>query len=220
MQVTDSSTDAFLYTPFPGVKGRDVFRFRAEDGRLRSKNAAVRVRILSTTGTSVASDSKSMAGSLQDPRPASLRDEQSRFAAGASRPEGEEWILEPGTISIDVLDEETITRIGAFRCDCLVEEHEGPWAWQRLVQEHAVDFVSVGGRNVLLPVEREHHRNLELLRCIFSEDSESVTLFLKDRTYDTGLSSVRMAVCDRFPGEDWYIAVFYHEWTQQSNSVR
>ncbi len=220
VQVTDSSTGAFLYTPFPGVKGRDVFRFRAADGRLRSNNAAVRVRILSATGSSVASNSKSMAGSLQDPRPASLRDEQSRFASGASRPEGEEWILEPGTISIDVLDEETITRIGSFRCDCLVEEHEGPWTWQRLVQDNAVDFVSIRGQNILLPVGREHHASLELVRCIFSEDAETMTLSLRDRTYDAGPSSDRLAVCERFPGEDWYIAVFYHEWTLIDNLLR
>jgi hypothetical protein len=161
-----------------------------------------------------------MAGSLQEPRPASLRDEQSRFAAGASRPEGEEWVLEPGAISINDLDEEAVTRIGSFRCDCLVEQHEGPWTWQRLVQDNAVDFVSIRGWNVLLPVGREHHASLEPVRCIFSEDAETMTLFLRDMTCDAGLSSDRLAVCERFPGEDWYIAVFYHEWTLIDNLLR
>ena len=59
---------------------------------------------------------------------------------------------------------------------------------------------------------RENHANITILRTIVSENRHSLTICLKDTTYETGMFAGFLAVCDRFPGQDWYIAIVYHEW--------
>jgi len=65
----------------------------------------------------------------------------------------------------------------------------------------------------LLPVEKSRHDNITTLRTIWSQDGNSLTLFLKDTTYDDAwFMSGYMAVCDRMAGQDFYLAILYHEW--------
>ena len=47
------------------------------------------------------------------------------------------------------------------------------------------EFIEIAGYPVLLPVDREHHPNITILRCIASEDHPALTIFLKDTTYVT-----------------------------------
>jgi hypothetical protein len=64
-----------------------------------------------------------------------------------------------------------------------------------------------------LPVECSQHANITIIRTIWSADGLSLTLFLKDTTYDDNwFSSGFLAVCDKVPGETFYLAVVYHEW--------
>nr|WP_232826346.1 hypothetical protein [Cyanothece sp. BG0011] len=73
--------------------------------------------------------------------------------------------------------------------------------------------MDIEGRWVLLPIENLSHANITILRTIWSENGNSVTLFLKDTTYDDDpFFSGFLAVCDRLVGEDFYLAVVYHEW--------
>jgi hypothetical protein len=66
---------------------------------------------------------------------------------------------------------------------------------------------------VLLPVDCSHYPNLTILRSIWSADGNSVTLFLKDATYDDdSFFSGFMAVADRFHGENFWLAILYHDW--------
>lgn len=44
-------------------------------------------------------------------------------------------------------------------------------------------------------------------------DNNCVTVFLSDTTYeDDPFFSGFMAVCDRLKGEEFFLAVLYHEW--------
>jgi hypothetical protein len=64
-----------------------------------------------------------------------------------------------------------------------------------------------------LPVAQLQHANITILRTIWSADGRSLTLFLKDTTrYDDTFSSGFLAVCDRIPGEAFFLAIVYHEW--------
>ncbi len=121
-------------------------------------------------------------------------------------------MLAPAKTSVADLDRDTLEKISESRYDFFVEKHEGPLAWRWLIEERAVEFVSIRGMDVLLPVEKEHHGNMEVLRLIISEDRSSLTVFFTDATYDKGRSAGRVAVCDRAPGREWYVAVLYHEW--------
>lgn len=105
--------------------------------------------------------------------------------------------------------------IKARRFDWFVEKHEGPWAWEYFLDD--CEFMEVNGHQVLLPVEKERHQNITILRCLESHDGQSLTLFLKDTTYVeeperewawTGF----MAVCDKFEGQEFFVAILYHEW--------
>ena len=109
------------------------------------------------------------------------------------------------------IPEETRQRIAKVRFDRIIEKHEGPFDWDWWINE--ADFLELDGRWVLLPVPREDHANIHLVRSVLSKDEETVTLFLRDTTYDSEpLFAGRLAVCERFPGASFYVAMVYHEW--------
>jgi hypothetical protein len=105
---------------------------------------------------------------------------------------------------------ELLEKIRSSVYDEILEKHEGPWTWGGTLEY--CEFMSICGRYVLLPVERERHANITILRCVVSEDGRSLTVFLKDTTHDEGAFAGFVAVCDRFEDEDFYVAVLYHEW--------
>ena len=111
------------------------------------------------------------------------------------------------------LSSDALTKIKAFRWDRIIEKHEGPFDWESEFAYSTPEFMMIDGRAVLLPVESSQHANITILRTIWSADSQSLTLFLKDTTYyDDWSGSGFMAVCDKVPGETFYLAVVYHEW--------
>lgn len=108
-------------------------------------------------------------------------------------------------------------KIAAYQYDRIIEKHEGPELWRSALQYKDLEFLEIAGRTVLLPVDREQHGNITFLRIIASADGQTLTLFLKDTTYtaEAGWDEKYagfVAVCDRVPGEDFYLAVLYHEW--------
>lgn len=136
------------------------------------------------------------------------------------------------------LPPETMAKLRTYRYDQILEKHEGPEDWSYELQDPEVrpswlpqpppgqpddykpdpaEFLQIAGRDVLLPIGRSHHPNVTILRTIVGDDGESLTIFLKDTTYvdDPGMeffSAGFLAVCDRVPGETFYIAHVYHEW--------
>jgi hypothetical protein len=111
------------------------------------------------------------------------------------------------------LSPELRERISRVRWDRMIEKHEGPWDYRSWIEHGGAEFLTIDGFDVLLPVEPEHHPNITIVRCIVSEDRNTLTIFLKDTTwYDEEIFSGFLAVCDRFPGESWYLAMVYHEW--------
>lgn len=80
----------------------------------------------------------------------------------------------------------------------------------------------IHGRYVLLPIDRQYHPHISVVRCIVSDDQQTLIIFLKDTTYVDDprrkfLDAGYMAVCDRFPGEEFYVAILYHEWFMIEN---
>ena len=116
---------------------------------------------------------------------------------------------------------EQIKRVAKYRWDRIIEKHEGPWKWDYLLNAHRVEFFNVNGFWVLLPVEKEHHANITITRCVVSADEQTLTIFLQDTTYDTGIFAGYLAVCEKVPGQEWYIAILYHEcWVNQLEEVK
>mgnify|MGYP001025339540 CR=1 FL=1 len=106
---------------------------------------------------------------------------------------------------------EHIALLSGYRLDRIVEKHEGPWSWASMCGMEMASFLVVEGFQVLLPLERKHLPNITVTRCVVSADEQVLTLFLQDTTYDTGLFAGYMAVCERVPGQGWYVAIVYHE---------
>ena len=55
------------------------------------------------------------------------------------------------------------------------------------------------------------------MRCIVSQDGQTLTLFLKDTTYVTDATDELffagcVAVCKRVAGEVFFLVLLYHEW--------
>lgn len=110
-----------------------------------------------------------------------------------------------------------IEKIKSYRYDRFVEKHEGPENWASVLKYDEPEFMVVNGYNVLLPIAQERHPNIKILRCIISDDGQTLTLFLKDTTNITDpdeelFFAGRVAVCDKFEGEEFFLAILYHEW--------
>ncbi len=111
------------------------------------------------------------------------------------------------------LPETTLSKIKTVRWDRIIEKHEGPEDWASVFRYSEPEFMQIEGRWVLLPVDSSSHDKITVLRTIWSEDSNSVTLFIKDTTYDDDpFFSGFLAVCDRLVEEDFYVSIVYHEW--------
>jgi hypothetical protein len=111
----------------------------------------------------------------------------------------------------------TLKRLRAYRWDRIIEKHEGPEDWASVLKYDTPEFLLVEGRPVLLPVSQERHRNITILRCIVADDGQTLTLFLKDTTHVSDPQAEQflagfVAICDRFPGDDFFVAIIYHEW--------
>ncbi len=85
------------------------------------------------------------------------------------------------------LSSTALEKIQAVRWDRIIEKHEGPEDWKSVLRYHDVEFIEVAGRWILLPVERSSHPNIRILRSVWSESGNSVTLFLQDTTHDDDL---------------------------------
>ena len=110
-----------------------------------------------------------------------------------------------------------IERIKGYRYDHIIEKHEGPERWASVLKCYEPEILRVNRYDVLLPLPQEHHKNIKILRCIVSNDERSLTLFLKDTTYnpdpeDEMFYVGRIAVCDRFEEEDFFLTILYHGW--------
>jgi hypothetical protein len=125
-------------------------------------------------------------------------------------------------MKISDLSSTAIEKIKSYRYDRIVEKHEGPWDWKDELKYHKPEFIETNGYHILLPRDQEHNPNITILRCIVSDDKQTLTIFLKDTTYvenprneffDAGF----VAVCEKVEGEDFYLAVLYHEWFMVEN---
>ena len=111
------------------------------------------------------------------------------------------------------LSAQTLEKIKLVRWDRIIEKHEGPEDWDSVFRYEEPEFIEIKGCAVLLPVDKSHHPNISIIRCIWSADKNSVTLFLSDTTYDDDVFfSGFMAVCDRPKDEEFFLAILYHEW--------
>jgi hypothetical protein len=115
------------------------------------------------------------------------------------------------------LSPQVIDKIKSYRWDRIIEKHEGPENWDSVLKYDNPEFMVVNGYNVLLPVGQDHHPNIIILRCIIGDNGRTLTLFLKDTTYvdnpdEEILRAGFVAICDKVPGEEFYVAILYHEW--------
>ena len=120
-------------------------------------------------------------------------------------------------LTVAGLSTEAISKIRAYQWNGIIEKHEGPEDWNFTLTTYNPEFLSAAGFPILLPVGRECNPNITILRSIVSRDGDSLTVFLKDTTYypdpeDELFWTGRMAVCDRVPGEDFFLAIVFHEW--------
>ena len=110
------------------------------------------------------------------------------------------------------LTSEQLDKLFSYRYDRIVEKHEGPWHWESMLKYQNPDFLAIEGYDVLLPLDKKHHPNISILRCIAPKSEDILTIFLKDTTSYSGIDTGLLAVCERVPGETWFLATVYHEW--------
>jgi hypothetical protein len=126
-------------------------------------------------------------------------------------------------MNLSSLPPPVLKRVRAYKWDGIIEKHEGPFDYGLFNRFIEPDFLAIEKFDVLLPVGRSHHPNITILRCIESADGNTLTIFLKDTTYVDNAASEFLdagyvAVCDKFSGEEFYIAILFHEWFMVDNS--
>jgi hypothetical protein len=104
-----------------------------------------------------------------------------------------------------------------MRSNRIIEKHEGPEDWDSVLNYYDPEFMEIQGRPVLLPLGKEHHPNITILRCIMGDNGQSLTLFLKDTTFVEDprcefFLAGRIAVCDKLDDVGVNVAIVYHEW--------
>jgi hypothetical protein len=95
---------------------------------------------------------------------------------------------------------------------------EERFSYSEMSEEDLADFINFNGFDILLPVSRSHHPNIELIRLIPSVDEKTVTLFLHDSFHEDWFTSIHdarygfLAVADRYEkfGCSFYLASYYH----------
>jgi len=120
-------------------------------------------------------------------------------------------------IQLKNLTKDTIDKIKSYRYDRIIEKHEGPEQWSSVIEYHHPEFIEINGKSVLLPIDQEQHKNITVLRVITDKEEKTMTVFLKDTTYverpeDEWFMAGFVVICDKVPGEDFFIAILYHEW--------
>lgn len=120
-------------------------------------------------------------------------------------------------MKLSSLSPQAIEKIKAYRFDRIIEKHEGPEDWDAVLKYYHPEFMVIHGYPVLLPIDQEQHPNITVLRTSVGDDGQTITLFLKDTTYvdDPNEETFRagfVVVCDKVPGEEFFIATVYHEW--------
>jgi hypothetical protein len=109
------------------------------------------------------------------------------------------------------LHEDVRLRIAKLRFDRMIEKHEGPWDWQWWLKE--AEFFEVEGRFLLLPLPAGDLKNVKVVRLVLSKDEQTLILYHLDSTHDQEeMFAGRVAICERFPETEFYVATFYHEW--------
>ena len=120
-------------------------------------------------------------------------------------------------MKIEDLSTGVIEKIKSYKYDRIIEKHEGPENWSSVLKYYNPEFIEANGYYVLLPVDRGHYLNITILRCIVSDNGDSLTIFLKDTTYIDNPDQEKffagfVVVCDKVPGEEFFVAILYHEW--------
>ena len=114
------------------------------------------------------------------------------------------------------LSPQAIRKFQSLKWDGILEKHEGPFTWSDTLHYRDPDFLIISGRPVLLPLGRDHHPHIAVIRCDVREDGGSLTLFFKDTTYcddsEEDLFCGYVAVCDRIEDEKFFVAFLLHEW--------
>jgi len=104
-------------------------------------------------------------------------------------------------------------RIGEIRFDRIVEKHEGPFGYADWFKNKLAEFIRAGEFDVLIPVDADRVPHIRILRCIVGDNGNSLTLFLRDSSYgESNFEGGFLAVCERFPGESFFVSIVYHEW--------
>ncbi len=212
-RLIDAERGYFLYIPLPGATGRDMFRFRADDGRSISNTSQVRVTIIAERPVSTRIDQTSTSSSLAFCGCMGFPCFEGDIPADMlSLPDPRKDTLQPGTISLDDLDEDVLKGVGDFEIDFIKGNGIESFTWQDLIDRQGFDFQVIGGINVLLPIEKQHWGFYSVVGCKLSQDYQSMTVLLQNRSGSIGdLNTGRMAICARYPGEDWYVGVFLRE---------
>jgi hypothetical protein len=120
------------------------------------------------------------------------------------------------------LTPEQIEKIKQVRYDYFYEKHEGPWKYESEFRYgDGPIFMELGGYDVLMPIEERQVPNIKPQRILPSTDGRVLTIFYTDSTYypDEPFTHGMLTICERMPGETWYIATFIHSRYDCHNSV-
>jgi hypothetical protein len=118
------------------------------------------------------------------------------------------------------LSPEMLEKLKTLRFDRIYEKHEGPWGWSYWIEDDELEFIQMSGYDVLLPIDQLYHPNITPLRVIPSADGRTLTIFFQDTTFShDSFDSGFLAICEKMPGAEFFVATVYHEWFILQNAL-
>ena len=107
-------------------------------------------------------------------------------------------------------------KIASWRWDRIIEKHEGPHSWESTLRYSDVDFLEVEEKQILLPLDSEQRNQLEIRKIMTTQSQNEVILYLINHWYKQfGYKEQHcgfIAICEKFPEQNFFVATAYHEW--------
>lgn len=119
-------------------------------------------------------------------------------------------------MKLEELTPAVLEQLETVRFDRFSAQYEGLWDYKWWLKEEGAEFLQAAEHWVLLPTESRHWPHITFERVIESRDRRTLTLFGRDATFagtgsDEDSTAGFLAVCEKFPGQEFFVATFYHD---------
>ncbi|MDM8562223.1 hypothetical protein QUF54_02600, partial [Candidatus Marithioploca araucensis] len=107
-------------------------------------------------------------------------------------------------------------KIKSHSWDKIVGTPESSSPWGFFLDFNNPELMDIEGYYVLLPMQQEWFYRQTIQRCILSADGNTLILSFQDLSYGDNSEPLFLAICDKLPGEDFFLTTTLYESSNDS----